>query len=116
MTTMNIAGLSQALPDETITWRGFGEPVMLDFSRLSGEALTPESSALEAMVKLLSGLYQQQKQVNQVRFQTGLAPILVVTRTVDTNPDGNPVVNFGISLEIDLNASLSNLIDPTTEG
>ncbi|PSB20556.1 hypothetical protein C7B65_06525 [Phormidesmis priestleyi ULC007] len=116
MTMMNIAGLSQNLPDEAITWAGFGEPVRLNFTLLSGESLTPESSALEAMTKLLNGLYQQQIELNQVRAQTGLAPIAVVTRTVDTNADGNPIVTLALSLEIDLNASLNNLIDPTDEG
>jgi hypothetical protein len=80
------------------------------------ESLTPESSALEAMTKLLNGLYQLQMQTNQTRAQGGLEPITVIARTVDTNSDGNPVVNLGISLEIDLNASLNNLIDPTVEG
>lgn len=113
MTTMNIAGLTQKLPDEAITWRGFGEPVLLNFTLLSGESLTPESSALEAITKLVNALHHQQLAVNQTRAQAGLPAIAVVTRTVDTNENGNPVIVFGLALEIDLNASLDNLIDPT---
>lgn len=111
--TMNIAGLTQNLPDEAITWGGFGLPVMLNFTELSGEALTPESSALEAVTKLVNGLHQQQVALNQSRALAGLPPIAVVSRTVDTNEGGNPVIVFALSLEIDLNASLDNLIDPT---
>lgn len=110
---MNIAGLGQKLPDEAITWRGFGEPVMLNFNLLTGEALTPESSALEPMAKLLNALYQQQAVNNQTRVLAGLAPISVISRGVDTSVNGNPIINMTVSLEIDLNASLDNLIDPT---
>lgn len=111
--SMNIAGLTMKLPDEAITWAGFGEPVRLNFTLLSGEALTPESSALEPMAKLLNGLYQQQAAINQTRVLAGLTPITAIQRSIDTNPAGNPIVNLTIALEIDLNASLDNLIDPT---
>ncbi|MCY7272383.1 MAG: hypothetical protein LH702_01220 [Phormidesmis sp. CAN_BIN44] len=111
--SMNIAGLTMKLPDEAITWAGFGEPVRLNFSLLSGESLTPESSALEPMAKLLNALYQQQAATNQTRVLAGLAPISAIQRSIDTNAAGNPIVNLTIALEIDLNASLDNLIDPT---
>lgn len=111
--TMNIAGLGQKLPDEAITWAGFGDPVRLNFSLLTGQDLTPESSALEPMAKLLNALYQLQTTTNQTRVLAGLVPIAVISRSVDTAANGNPIVNMTIALEIDLNASLDNLIDPT---
>lgn len=110
---MNIAGLSQKLPDEAITWAGFGEPVRMNVTLLTGEAMTPESSALEPVIKLLSALNQQQVALNVIRVAGGLEPISAVTRSVTTNEKGNPVVTFALSLEIDLNAALDNLIDPT---
>lgn len=113
MTTLSIAGLTQKLPDEAITWAGFGEPVRMNISLLTGEALTPESSALELIIKLLSGLYQLQTAVNITRLAAALEPITLVTRMVDGGVSGNPVISFTVAVEIDLNASLNNLIDPT---
>ncbi|KAM3091749.1 hypothetical protein ACKFKF_32660 [Phormidesmis sp. 146-12] len=107
---INFAGLDQVLPDETMTWRGFGEPVMLNLNRLTGDALTPESSVIEAMGKLLNSLHQLQTQLNEQRQQADQPLLTSFSKVVTVNANGNPIVKLGIELEIDLEASLNNLV------
>ena len=111
MTTLNFADLQQVLPDESITWAGFGAPVLLNLSNATDNTeLTPESLVLEAYGRLLDALLALETAINVERE----TPINVIEKTI-TAHNGNPVYQWVLKIEVEASTSLNNPIDPLAE-
>jgi hypothetical protein len=111
---ITITRLAQNLPAQSTTWGGFGQPLYLDTNAITGDANTPDSGALETMAKLLDGLYKTQKAINVERVATQLEPINIVSKVSEYDPQTEKTfVTFTVSVEVNLQAALDNIIDPT---
>lgn len=112
---MNLNDLGAKLPELTITWRGFGQPTLIDLNRLTGDEVTPESPCLEPVVKLLEGLFQLQQTMNAERMEQDKPALHVIARTVEVSANNNPMYVYTLNVEINAQAALNNLVDPTEE-
>ena len=116
MTTFNLTSLSQKLPDQSITWGGFGQPVMINANNVTGDTLTLDANAIETVAKLLDGLIRVQQTINQERTSGNSSnePINMITRVVeyDVETDETFVV-FNLKVKIDPQVALNNVIDPS---
>ncbi|BAU09701.1 hypothetical protein LEP3755_01740 [Leptolyngbya sp. NIES-3755] len=109
---MNLAELGAKLPDQTIQWRGFGSPTLIDLNALTGEVITPESVFLESIAKLLEGIFQLQVDVNADRAAENKPPIAFVDRDVEVSATGNPVYVYTVRVEVNTQGALNNLVNP----
>lgn len=112
MTDLNLASLGQHLPDQSITWAGFGLPVVANLNNISGDELTPESICLEPVAKLLEGLLQLQTKINSERTAANLPKIDVVSRRIEVSADGNPIFAYTLSLEVNPQDALNSVVNP----
>jgi len=111
---ITITRLAQSLPDQSTTWAGFGQPLLLDTNAITGDANTPDSGALEVMAKLLDALHKTQKAINVIRATTQLEPIAVISKVSEYDPATEKTfVTYTTSFEVNLEEALDNIIDPS---
>lgn len=109
---MNIQAIADKLADESIVWAGFGQPTQVNLNLVTGDEVTPESSALEPLIKLLNAAYLAQVDLNVERARDGLPALNMVGRDVSVDDNGNPVFTYSLSAKIDSNAALNNVSAP----
>lgn len=107
---MNFAALGNQLPDNSVVWNGFGNPTTINLNNLTGDTITPESPVLEAMAKLMQGLYQLQQETNAVRATQKKPAIDIVERKVEVSANGNPLYIYSLNVEINAVAALNNVV------
>jgi hypothetical protein len=110
----DFASLQQLLPNESISWAGFGTPVFININRLVDDAnLTPEALVLEAFGRLLDALAAMQSDINAARSSANppQSPINVIEKSISSH-NGNPVYQWAFQVEIEASASLNNPINP----
>jgi hypothetical protein len=114
---ITFAALTESMPPEALRWEGFSTPLFLNLNAITGDELTPESSPLEALGRLLDALHQLQNQINQTRATQfpPLPPIQLVTKMIDGNANGNPVFSWTLSIEVDAAQSLNAPVNPLQE-
>jgi hypothetical protein len=113
---ITITRLAQNLPAQSTTWDGFGQPLMLNTNAITGDENTPDSGALETMAKLLDGLYKTQKAINADRVAMRLEPINIISKVSEFDPPTEKTfVVFTVSVEVNLQTALNNIIDPTVD-
>jgi hypothetical protein len=111
---ITITRLAQNLPPQSTEWGGFGLPLNLNTNAITGDENTPDSGALETVAKLIDGLYKTQKAINVERAANQLEPINIVSKVSEFDPQTEKTfVTFTVSVEVNLQAALNNIIDPT---
>lgn len=111
---LNFSQLSQKLPENTTSWAGFGEPLIINTNTLTGDAVTPETGVLETLAKLLEAAYNAQQEINTQRELAGESTFSIVRRTVVVEND-TPVFNYTLEVRVDIQSALNNLLDPSAE-
>jgi hypothetical protein len=111
---LNFAQLGEKLPVESVRWAGFGSPLTLNANSITEDSVTPETGVLETLAKLLEAAYQAQEAMNMQRELAGQERLTIVRRTVITDND-TPIFNYTLEVEIDIQAALNNLVDPSAE-
>lgn len=109
---MNLAQLTAKLPADSIVWAGFGQPTEINLNVVTGDEVTPESNALESLIKLLDAAFRTQNDLNVERARDGLPALNMVGRDVSVDDNGNPVFTYSLSAKIDSNAALNNVSAP----
>lgn len=112
MSTLNLNDLGEHLPLDSVTWQGFGLPVMVNLNLVAGDDLTIESPCIEPIAKLLEGLYALQLSINTQRALASQPPIALVDRKVETSANGNPLFFYSLSIEINPQDALNSILNP----
>lgn len=107
--------LATQLPAGSIEFVGNNQ-LKINFTQLTGENLTLESSLIEGIAKFLEGLTKLTTAINTER--TGLNPpkdaITFVSKEFDGTPE-KPEIVFECRIAINPTMFTENLFDPTAE-
>lgn len=109
---MILQNVADNLPAESIVWAGFGTPTEINLNAVTGDEITPESTALEPLIKLLNAAYKAQIGLNEQRDRDGLPALDMVKRAVTVDDNDNPVFTYSLSAKIDSAAALNNVSAP----
>lgn len=111
--SLTFQALSDMLPPGSIEFVGNNQ-LKLNFTQLTGEALTFETSCVEAVVKLMQKLADLTTAVNTARASENpsKAPITFASKDLVGTPDA-PEFEFTIRVAVDTTQFANNLIDPT---
>jgi len=107
--------LADMLPPGSIEFVGNNQ-LKLNFSQLTGEILTFETSCVEPIVKLMQKLADLTTAVNSARASENPSkpPIIFASKDLIGTPDA-PEFEFTIRVAIDTSQFVNNLIDPTND-
>ncbi|ARV63377.1 hypothetical protein BZZ01_32785 (plasmid) [Nostocales cyanobacterium HT-58-2] len=111
--TLTFTRLGEILPAGVVEYVGNNQ-VKFNFSQLSHNPLSLDSSFVEGIVKLLQGLAELTDEINQERASQNppLEPIEFATAELTGTP-GRPVYKFVIQVAVNTQAFADNLVDPT---
>jgi hypothetical protein len=111
--TISFTDLAENLPAGAIEYVGNNQ-VKLNFSQISDETLTLESSMVEVVVKFLQGLTSLTNQINQLRnAQNPPLPPIVFASGQLVGTAAQPRYQFVVEVAVNAGTFLSNLVDPT---
>jgi hypothetical protein len=104
--------LSQHLPPGSFEYVGANQ-LKWNFSQLGG-GNSPDDSMLKALAKFLDGLDNLNKAINAQRKiqDPPLPPINFCSKSLVGTPD-SPAIQYSIFVEVNTEAFIDNLIDPT---
>lgn len=107
--------LADILPPGTIEFVGDNQ-LKLNFSQLTGDTLSFQSSCVEAIAKLMQKLADLTTKVNSARAKESPSkpPIVFVRKDLIGSPDA-PEFEFSLRVAIDTSQFVNNLIDPTND-
>lgn len=112
MTTLSYQSLGENLPPGSIEFVGNNQ-LKANFSQMTGATLTPETSCVKGVVKLLQGLAKLTDSCNEARVnENNLPPIQFVSQTLTGTPE-QPEYEFTVRVKVDTALFIENLDDPT---
>lgn len=108
---LSFSTLSDQLPAGSLEFVGNNQ-VKLNFSQLTGDTLTLDSSILKGLAIFMDGLSKYNHQLNENRKQQGLPAIDLCSKSFAGTPD-EPIIVYAFSVLVNPNSFLNNLVDPT---
>jgi hypothetical protein len=113
--SLTFQALADILPPGSIEFVGNNQ-LKFNFSQLTGETLTFNSSCVEPIVKLMQKLADLTTAVNSVRASESPSkpPIMFASKDLIGTPDA-PEFEFTIRVAVDTSQFANNLIDPTND-
>lgn len=108
MTLLSYNAVGAKLPANSVEL--VGNLVKANFSNLTGDALSLDSSCVEGTAKFLNALAQLTAEVNESRYQNGESSIKFVEKR---NGYAEGEFEYVVTVQVDTSAQLNNLIDPT---
>ena len=113
--SLTFQALADMLPSGSIEFVGNNQ-LKLNFSQLTNETLTFESSLIESIVKLMQKLADLTTAVNSTRASKNPSkpPIIFASKDLIGTPDA-PEFEFTIRAAVDTSQFANNLIDPTND-
>ncbi|WP_414620325.1 hypothetical protein [Calothrix sp. CCY 0018] len=111
MSTLSYQALGEALPPGSIEFVGNNQ-LKANFSQITGNDLSLESSSIEGIVKLLRGIAKLTDQVNEARINQDLDPIEFASEMLAGTAE-QPEYHFLIKVKVDTALFPDNLDDPT---
>ena len=113
--TLTFQDLADKLPSGSIEFVGNNQ-LKLNFSQLTGDTLTLDSSCIESIIKLMQELSKVTDDINTARLKENppKPPIMFASRDLVGTADA-PEFEFIVRAKIDVNAFSDNLIDPTND-
>lgn len=113
--SITFQSLSDELPPGTIEFVGNNQ-LKLNFSQLTGDNLTLESSCVQAIVKLLQSLASLTQKINLSREEaTPPLPAIDFASSLLNGTPQQPKYEFTIKVKVDNSQFINNLVDPTVE-
>jgi hypothetical protein len=113
--SLTFQALADMLPPGSIEFVGNNQ-LKLNFSQLTGEILSFESSCIEPIVKLMQKLADLTIAVNSQRalLNPSKPPIIFASKDLIGTPDA-PEIELTIRVAVDTSQFAKNLIDPTND-
>jgi hypothetical protein len=113
--TLTFTRLGEKLPAGVIEFVGNNQ-VKLNFSLLSNNPLTLDSSFVQVAVKLLQGLAELTDEINLERANHNppLAPIEFASQQLTGTPQ-QPIYQFVVQVAVNKGSFANNLVDPTQD-
>ncbi|MBD2435820.1 hypothetical protein [Nostoc sp. FACHB-110] len=113
--SLTFTALGEKLPAGSIEFVGNNQ-LKLNFTLLAADStLTPDSSCVEGVVKLLQGLAELTNQINEDRATANppQEPITFASQTLQGTPS-QPEYKFEVKIKVNTANFIENLVDPTT--
>lgn len=113
--SLTFQDLANILPPGSIEFVGNNQ-LKLNFSQLTGDTLTFESSCVESVVKLMQKLADLTTSVNSLRASENPSkpPIMFASKDLVGTPDA-PEFEFTVRVAINTAQFVNNLIDPAND-
>lgn len=111
--TITFQNLADKLAPGAIEFVGNNQ-LKVNFSQLTGDTLTFDSSCIKAIVKLMEGLSELTNEINSQRANQNppLLPIDFVSQQIVGSPQ-EPKYQFVLQIAVDTASFSNNLVDPT---
>jgi hypothetical protein len=111
MTQLIYSDLALALPSDSVEYVGANQ-LKLNLTQVQGEEITPDSSIVEGIAKLLDGLTSLTNTINQERLDDELDTIQYVSKHLVGSPD-KPMYEYKVLIKINPESFIENLVDPS---